>query len=93
MNNNGNNKIVIDCPFCKQRFRVTMPTSSQFNDLKVSGAIASHEKPVRCICGKKFVFAIGRIQIQWTLVPITEEQAGLLEESKLVLPPPGIKIA
>lgn len=92
MSQNGTNKIMIDCPACKQRFSAPAPKTSIINDLSLSMAFATHDKPVRCLCGKFLVVVITRAEISWGAVPIDDEQAGQLGESKIVTPPPGLRV-
>jgi hypothetical protein len=90
MNQNGNDKVMIDCPNCKQRFSAKMPKPDDpLNTLKATIIVATHEKPVRCICGAYFVFGANAVQIGWTIIPITDEQAATLVESPIVIPPAG----
>lgn len=92
MSQNGNNKHVITCPHCNQRFSVSIPKLDMFNDLRVSTVIAAHEKPIRCMnskCGKRSVVAFKEVQIVWCVIPITEEQAATLDESSIIIPTVG----
>lgn len=86
MNQNGTNKTTIDCPVCRQQMSVTMPKPGVLNDLRVSMAVATHEKPMRCVCGAYFIFIMERAQVSWGLMPITNEQAATLDESKIFVP-------
>lgn len=87
MSQNGTDKHVIQCPHCKQRFSVVMPKMDLFNDLRVSVGVAPHEKPIRCICGKKSVVAIKQIVMEWIILPITDEQAATLEDPSVIVAP------
>lgn len=89
MSQNGNNKHVIICPHCNQRFSVSIPKLDMFNDLRVSTVIAAHEKPIRCVdnqCGKKSVVGFKEVEIKWVIIPITDEQAATLDESSIIIP-------
>lgn len=87
MSTNGHNQASIKCPHCKQQFGVVMPCASVFNDLKVSMAVAAHEKPIRCIyCDKFSVPAMQSAQLAWQIIPLTDEQAEALGESKIITP-------
>lgn len=87
MNTNGTNKNVIQCPHCHQRFSVKMPTTQLFNDLTVSMAVAPHEKPIRCICGKRSIAVIQSVAINWSILPITDEQAATMGDDSLIVQP------
>lgn len=87
MSANGNNKTVITCPHCKQRFSVTMPQASIFNDLRIATLVAPHEKPIRCICGKYSIPVLAGAEMTWQISPITDEQAATLTDSSIIIPP------
>lgn len=87
MSTNGNSKSTITCPHCNQRFSVTMPQAVIFNDTRVSSALVPHEKPIRCICGKFSVPVMQSAQMAWAILPLTDEQAEALGESKIITPP------
>jgi hypothetical protein len=86
MSANGNGKATIDCPACKQRFGVNLPVPEITNSLKASIVVATHEKPVKCLCGQAFVPVIAGIQTQWEIQPISAEQAAMLEGSRIIEP-------
>jgi hypothetical protein len=90
MSNNGDEKQVIDCPHCKQRFGIKLPALDQpINMLKFSAVVATHEKPIRCQnakCAKYFVQVVTLAQFQWSIAPITDEQAASLVESPIIVP-------
>lgn len=92
MPNNGNNKFTLDCPHCKQRFSVPTPQTEILNTPKVSMAVTTHEKPIKCICGGSCVFVIQNFQAAWGIVPLTEQQAQALEGSTIIVPPPGARL-
>lgn len=87
MNQNGNDKFTINCPHCGQRFSVTVPKTEVINTPKVSIAVTTHDKPVRCICGGSCVVVIQTIQTAWGIVPLTEEQVAKITDSKIIVPP------
>lgn len=87
MSANGDNKATIDCPSCKQRFSTPMPKTGVMNDLRCSVAFGTHEKPVRCICGKYSVFVATSAEIAWAVIPISDEQAAQLQDSSIIVPP------
>lgn len=90
MSQNGNNKHVITCPHCNQRFSVAIPKLDMFNDLRVSTVIAAHEKPIRCLnnqCGKRAVLGFQEVEIKWCVIPITDEQAATLEDPSIIVAP------
>lgn len=89
MGENGNDKHVITCPYCQQRFSVKIPALDMFNDLRVSTVIAAHEKPIRCMnnqCSKRFVLGFKAVEVSWVPIPITDEQAATLEDSPIIFP-------
>lgn len=90
MSKNGTHKNVIACPHCGQRFSVTMPKTDLFNDLRVSLAVTTHEKPIKCICGKRSVVAIKAIAMERVVLPITDEQAATLEDSSVIVAPASV---
>lgn len=92
MSTNGTSKATIDCPHCGQRFSVAPPKTGILNDLRCSLGVATHEKPIRCICGKYAIWVAQTVQMAWAIVPITDEQAAKLDESSILIPPPGMKI-
>lgn len=93
MANNGDNKFPVDCPHCGQRFSVTVPKAEILNTPKVSMAVTTHEKPIKCICGGSMVLVIQTIQTAWGIVPLTTEQAARLDDSKIIVPPaPGMRL-
>lgn len=92
MSNNGNNKFPIDCPHCGQRFSVTIPKAEILNTPKVSMAVVTHEKPIKCICGGSCVLVVQQVQTAWGIVPLTEQQASALNDSNIIVPPPGARL-
>jgi hypothetical protein len=90
MSNNGDNKLLIECPHCHQRFSVPLPKVEVLNTPRVSMTIATHEKPIRCICGSYSVLGVEKYKLAWAVVPITDEQAQQLDGSRIILPPPGL---
>lgn len=93
MSQNGNGKATIDCPNCKQRFGAQLPIPEITNSLKASVVVATHEKPIKCLCGQAFVPAIAALQTQWELQPISAEQLAALEGSLIIEAPKGLKLA
>jgi len=83
---NGTNKNTIVCPHCGQRFSVVMPKAQLFNDLTVSMAVAPHEKPIRCICGKRSIAVMKEVAISWVVLPITDEQAASMGDESMIIP-------
>lgn len=80
-------KFPFTCPKCSQRFSITAPTPNVMNSLQVSVAAASHEKPILCIkCGQEYQFIVSNAQFNWSVVPLTEEQAELLRGGKIITP-------
>lgn len=79
-------KFIIDCPHCGQRFSVTVPKAELLNTPKVSIAVTAHEKPIRCICGGACVLAIQKVQMAWSIVPLTEQQAAKVDGSNIIVP-------
>jgi hypothetical protein len=92
MSANGNNKLTIDCPHCNQRFSVIVSKTEIFNSAKVSMAVTTHEKPIKCICGGSCVLVAQQIQTAWGIVPLTEQQVAALEGSPIILPPLGARL-
>lgn len=93
MSQNGNNKQVVNCPHCNQRFSVKIPAMDMFNDLRVSTVIAAHEKPIRCMsntCAKYFVLGFKAVQVAWVVIPITGEQAASLDDPNVIVAPAGV---
>lgn len=92
--NNGTNKLPVDCPHCNQRFSISLPKVTIWNNLTVSVMSAPHEKPVKCICGKSFIVGFSPQQsIGWLIAPITDEQAAAMDGSRLIVPSsPPIKL-
>lgn len=87
MTNNGDNKLPVDCPYCVQRFSVTVPRTYMFNNPYVSVATAPHEKPIMCInCGHYMVIGFASLQIGWAIAPISDEKALEMQPSRIVLP-------
>lgn len=83
---NGDNRMTVTCPHCNQRFSIPIPHTAVFNDIRSSSAVAAHEKPIRCICGKYSAPVIVSLQISWNVLPLTDEQAAALEPSRIVVP-------
>lgn len=90
MRDNGNNKLLIECPHCHQRFSVPQPRVEVLNTSRVSMTIAAHEKPIRCICGSYSVLGVEKYKLARAVVPITDEQARQLDGSRVIVPPPGL---
>lgn len=86
MTTNSDNRMTITCPHCNQRFSVDIPPTSIFNDIRSSSTVSPHEKPVKCICGKYSAAVIVSVQINWNVLPITDEQAAALEPKRIVVP-------
>lgn len=91
-NQNGNGKATIDCPNCKQRFGVNLPVPEITNSLKASVIVATHEKPLKCLCGQAFIPAVAAIQTQWEVQPISPEQVAMLEGSLIIEAPKGLRV-
>lgn len=92
MGQNGNGKATIDCPNCKQRFAAQLPVPEITNSLKVSIVVATHEKPITCLCGQAFIPTIAALQTQWELQPISAEQLATLEDSLIIEAPKGLRV-
>ncbi len=84
------NELTIDCPHCQLRFSIPQPKVEALNTPRVSMAVATHEKPVLCVCGNYCVVAIEKYKFAWVAVPITLDQAQQLEGSKIITPPAGL---
>jgi hypothetical protein len=85
VNQNGNNKHVIDCVGCQQRFSLDMPTPQAVNLPTVSTAIATHEKLIKCPkCGQAYFWAIQRVYMEWGVVPVSEEDRRQIEGSNII---------
>lgn len=92
MSNNGNNKLTLDCPHCKQRFSVPVPKLERVNTGRASIVVVTHEKPIRCVCAGAIVLAIEAAQLAWVAMPITDQQAAQIEGSNIIKPPEGIRL-
>lgn len=89
--NSGNghqpdDKVKIQCP-CGQVFSVKMPIGERVNTLRVSQFVACHDRPVKCpTCAQAFALGIHSVLVRWEAAPITPEQLGQLEESRILKP-------
>jgi hypothetical protein len=98
MSQNGTNKSTLTCQHCNQRFSAPAPALEEpLNTLRSSVAVAPHEKPIRCPnakCKQYFVWGIVEAQFQWTIIPITDEQAATITErpNLIIAPPPSLAI-
>lgn len=93
MSNNGDNKFPFTCPKCSQRFSISAPVPGVLNELRVSLAVAPHEKPIRCMnCGQEYMFVAAAAQISWNIMPLSDEQSELLRGSKLIVPDKSLSV-
>lgn len=92
MTTNGDNKAMLTCPKCNQRFSATPPQPDQpMNALKFTVVVATHEKPIRCPgCKAHSIWVATEVQVVWSTLPITDEVAATLVESKIIIPPLGL---
>jgi uncharacterized Zn-finger protein len=89
----SDNKFSITCPKCGQKFSVTAPVPAVMNDLRCSGVVAPHEKPVRCVgCGQEYGFAAVTGAIDWDIFPLNDQQSEYLRGSKIITPDNGLKV-
>lgn len=86
-------KIGIECPSCHQRFSAAIPKGDIINSLRSSGVIAVHPKPTLCICGQPFILGVNNAVLEWGWQVCPPEVVAELEDSCIVLPGPGLKLA
>lgn len=87
MKPNGDNKAVIDCPVCKQRFSAELPTPTTINTPTFSAMVAPHEKIIRCPnnkCAQPMTFALVSASINWAACAITPEVAEQMSGSRII---------
>lgn len=86
------NSVIIECPNYKSQMEVAFPKrTSLFNGPTVTVGAVAHEKPIICAgCSQYFVLAATRVFFDWSIVPITQEQAADLEDSPIIVPQAGV---
>jgi hypothetical protein len=92
--NNGEQRIPVECVLCKQHFSVPFPPIEVLNGLRSSSIVASHPNLIRCPngrCRAPYTLAIvGQYSVSFATVPVNEEAVAQIEGSRIIKPTLGL---